>query len=1853
MKKIYVNESSISNIISGNLLPKFLFKLVKTHSTSLGDNDAFPTSYDYPFDYTVLKERYNEVCDAINEIGLESLDEDYLTSELSSLVTRCKELEKPIRDSLEKVCENTINRLFAIPEETINFSFKLVDKIKFKQPIRMRPESNGEVAYTFKDISDIDLSNKAIGKRRFINSLIQGASYIYSNIEDLYVDDISRINEELLELYEKIRIINDYLLFIKKEKLSDDKPMQGSYVETYVGNVGEKSTIKAQGLIFPLLLHDAIRGLFEIFSVYGLPSDRKKAEYIVNKADFVLAEPWDLRLGVGLWNKIFGGIEDTNLIPYVFASFVKLPTDEFNIFTKEVLSNTEKGNALLNDLVSQAEHDNGYQEFTNRINARNIDKSIIQDSYFTGAESNGYELDSESEDGDVIEEEGTEPNSELEGILQNATIDNIDFIEGDTDDYGEKVFLSVDGIEIPSELVDLDFRVVNKKFPSGKKQLLNIDIKLDPSLRGMGLGTKIYAKAVYEFGAICSRFSTRHNDEGIRGIFRKLESLEDIYVGEDVYENIEGETINDYYAILKSQLDEYLPIHEERYTKRDVQLLTEGWSKDKRRIIDRTVNIIKSNTIGTTIYGAYKIEHDIENEYFHGSMAGDGKIRKYEPMIANILTSELGYPNNPGIKKETEFLKNALIYMWNFEIRKGIKPSAVCSFEKGVVMDDFETLVSKYKPLLDELESEGKENLIFGESDYEIIPIEDFQTAKKYGDYSNPNLKLCYTQGEYTWNRYTENGANRVFLCLNKNTWKKWGIGERPEGDEKTPYDEYGLSMIWVFINEDGNIAYSNTRWNHFMESRIPNGGYGGKDVDHSFDGTSLERTLNMPFEKAFGVKLGKGFNYTKYADEKLENINNGLSSINDEFSNEKCEINLTRFDDIKEIRIGNKYNFIKRIENSDGNKWILLYPSLWFEHTDLIEASNYPRIVSIVRSNGKHNLIDVDGNMVLPHNAWCDKIMYPRTIFTGGKNLLGVCILKINGLFNVLKSDGTLLSNEWFLGGTSNIDCFVAMKTDGTLDLFDEDTMSFHPLNEVIESYLMNGEDLPSNIAKNITKYDDSNEIYFRDYRNLFSDDGRILNKYWFKNIYKINENLSIVEFWDSFKNIIDNNTGELIIKKPINELPKSIERVFDGKFFIVVNAQYNKRNVLLPDGRMLIESNDMNNWFDDIIPLEALKDDGKTAFMVYNGEKCNVLTSDLKLLWNEPKEKWFDGISVTRDKNSFFVHSGNKFNILSFDGKLLLEKSVDYINEGSSFQTYTIGLDEHYNFIRKDDLSLVYNEPLENWFDVVSSFEGNNKLTSVKKGKYINFLNIDGNLLFDDWFIIDVTRRTNRNGNFNYTIITAENGLKNIIDKENGTLASEQWFERITELDFGNLLKCYVSANEPSNIYYDCARKELKVVNGKAAMYDFEANPIEGSVEDYIHDKFGEDCDVNVFIEGQLYRITEYLHDGNERIQNLLSLEGGKPRFLLPKWVHFVGRPLGKVAVVINDLPRMDNYYNNNRNIFNLETKSYIFPKNIKDTDVERDEGIIYVYYDNKENIVDAEGNIIFNEWADEIISAKVNGINKVRYGSKWNMYDLNNHRFLANQFYDDINFSTYGDKGETSNVCSVTSKGQNGLNKYNLLDKDGELLFDNWYDVIVLSDDSGSMCVLMNGIYLSQLDIKINFANVNTGELVSDEPFRLDSIFHIGKVKKQGKINFVDNHGHILLPQWADSASNLDNRGYVTVSYGNENRLYKASDGRLELAEQEGNASIPSDFTWCNRNQIDLIDHILRYEVIGWREGRSEHTTTYRQKVTVILKDGTNTAKSKIYTQRGDESCKWVMYEAYERLCSELGIKPAYME
>ena len=546
MKKIYLRESSISNVLNKRLLPQFLFKMVKTHTTSLGDNSMFPNDDEYPFDYMLLKTRYNEVCDAMEELNLANLNEDELVSELSALVKQCKELEKPVRDSLERICENSINRLFAIPSETINFKCKLVDSIKFKNAIRLRPESDEDIKYTFADVHDIEFSKKAIEKRRFINSLIQGASYLYANVMGLYIEDIDKINRELIPLYRKITIINDYLLFTKEEEMTDDKPMQGSYVETHLGNEDERTTITAQGIIFPLLLQETIKGMFELFSAHGLPKDINKAKYVIKKSDFVLAEPWDLRLGVGLWKKIFGRIQDTNMIPYMFTNLIKQPTEEFADSIREILSSTAKGEEIIDNLMASAEYDNGYQQFTNRINARNVDRSLIKDSYFTGAETNGYEIDSEGESSDVIEEEEdaeamgqyeaqpTKPIEYYQQLIQSATVESIDFIEGNVNGVTEDLIVTINGEIIPRAIILLMVQSVRIRInPQERVPMIQVHIILNEAVQRLGLAPKIYKKLIYTFGAIYSGEGRRINKEHIAKVYAKLAQDPELYVYHD------------------------------------------------------------------------------------------------------------------------------------------------------------------------------------------------------------------------------------------------------------------------------------------------------------------------------------------------------------------------------------------------------------------------------------------------------------------------------------------------------------------------------------------------------------------------------------------------------------------------------------------------------------------------------------------------------------------------------------------------------------------------------------------------------------------------------------------------------------------------------------------------------------------------------------------------------------------------------------------------------------------------------------------------------------------------------------------------------------------------------------------------------------------------------------------------------------------------------------------------------------------------------------------------------------------------------------------------------------------------
>lgn len=364
--KIKISEEQLINNLSKLSdtkyhLPQFLFQQLKKNKTSLGDNPAFPMEGEYPFDYKLIKDRFKEIVDEMEEYGFE-LNVEFAKNECSKLIQEAIELEKPLRDTLVKLCQSEVKHYLKVPEETVIYKCELVDEVHTDKAQRIMPEEdNGDSpSYEFEDVDDMIFADKEILKRRFCNALIQGGSYLIGNqilstIEREIRGQFPQQVIELVPLYKKIDTLSNYILFSEEEKIDELNIEQGAYVEVILGNKNKKSIIKPQAIIYPYLVRESIRGFLELFMSHGLPEDNNRAMYLIRHADFMMAEAWDLRFGVSLWKSIIGEETDGSIIPYVTSEISTLETEDFFNIIKEILSGTKKGKAFKEDILAYGE----------------------------------------------------------------------------------------------------------------------------------------------------------------------------------------------------------------------------------------------------------------------------------------------------------------------------------------------------------------------------------------------------------------------------------------------------------------------------------------------------------------------------------------------------------------------------------------------------------------------------------------------------------------------------------------------------------------------------------------------------------------------------------------------------------------------------------------------------------------------------------------------------------------------------------------------------------------------------------------------------------------------------------------------------------------------------------------------------------------------------------------------------------------------------------------------------------------------------------------------------------------------------------------------------------------------------------------------------------------------------------------------------------------------------------------------------------------------------------------------------------------------------------------------------------
>lgn len=92
-------------------------------------------------------------------------------------------------------------------------------------------------------------------------------------------------------------------------------------------------------------------------------------------------------------------------------------------------------------------------------------------------------------------------------------------------------------------------------------------------------------------------------------------------------------------------------------------------------------------------------------------------------------------------------------------------------------------------------------------NEYTIHKIDCYEDAMKYAKYTD----WCVLHSQFDYERNTHYGET-FYVCL------KDGFQNTPmEKGDKCPFDEYGLSMIAVFVRKNGRLASSTTRWNEAL----------------------------------------------------------------------------------------------------------------------------------------------------------------------------------------------------------------------------------------------------------------------------------------------------------------------------------------------------------------------------------------------------------------------------------------------------------------------------------------------------------------------------------------------------------------------------------------------------------------------------------------------------------------------------------------------------------------------------------------------------------------------------------------------------------------------------------------------------------------------------------------------------------------------------------------------------------------------------------------------------------------------------------------------------------------------------
>jgi hypothetical protein len=256
-----------------------------------------------------------------------------------ALLQEIIDAEEGYRDELEMVAAQMVTDAYPIIDYA---NIKIDAKIVGMGDLDIQP-GEGEVS-----IDNIPQEAEK-AKRRIINGITQGASIRGAFGFMLFKEYLDELNPELVAKYNEILKLafgiydDENAIAMMLAALAQGQKMQGGESEMEYDEQEEQFVIKAKAICFPMLVHEIVKGLYEIVGTEGFGPDKEKNQAIIGAVDKLSNEPNDLRFGKFFYDaisKIYNDsdIEDARVRELFFAEVYKLDENDFFSFVENTVN---------------------------------------------------------------------------------------------------------------------------------------------------------------------------------------------------------------------------------------------------------------------------------------------------------------------------------------------------------------------------------------------------------------------------------------------------------------------------------------------------------------------------------------------------------------------------------------------------------------------------------------------------------------------------------------------------------------------------------------------------------------------------------------------------------------------------------------------------------------------------------------------------------------------------------------------------------------------------------------------------------------------------------------------------------------------------------------------------------------------------------------------------------------------------------------------------------------------------------------------------------------------------------------------------------------------------------------------------------------------------------------------------------------------------------------------------------------------------------------------------------------------------------------------------------------------------